>query len=467
VTAVEHLGCDVVVVGAGPAGLAAATASAASGTRTIVLDAFRAAGGQYLMQPPGGLGASGSQATVGRQRIAAAEAAGALFRTGAEVFWAERRSGGIRLHAAVAGGSGLVVDAASLVVATGAMERAVPFKGWTLPGVIGAGAAQRLLKTGGIAPGKRVVLAGSGPFLLAVAKTFADTGAPLSHVIEACRPTARVLAPFTVMPGRLAEAAHLVAGLVRTGAHRRFGWAVVEALGTTGVEAVRIAPLAADGTADLAAAQTVEGIDTLCVGYGFRPVVDLTGLLKAAHDYDDRAGGWFCRVDPETQQTDVAGVFAAGETTGVAGWLAASLSGSVAGLAASAHAKGRPVAADAGMLDRLRTVRRFADALAKAWPFPHALAAQLSAEAVVCRCEDVTAAAIRAAVDDGARTVGAVKMWTRAGMGPCQGRVCGPAVAAMVAAQTGGAVAGAGLNPTHLPLRPVPIEVVEACLSQP
>jgi bacterioferritin-associated ferredoxin/thioredoxin reductase len=392
--------------------------------------------------------------------------AGVSTAQGAEVFFVERTASGFRVHAE-RDGHGLVVDATCLVVATGAMERAVPFPGWTLPGVIGAGAAQRLLKTGGTAPGHRVVLAGSGPFLLAVAKTFAEAGVPLARFVEAVNPGPATLAPLARMPARLGEAAGLVLGLLRSGARPHFGWAVVAAEGRTRVEAVRLAPVRDDGRADLAAARTVEGIDAVCVGYGFRPVIDVTALLGARHDHDDRLGGWACRVDPATGATDVPGLFAAGETTGIGGWLAADLSGTLAGRAAAARSKGREPATGRDLVARLERARAFAIALTDAWPFPAALAAQLAETAVVCRCEDVTADAIRAAVADGARTAGAVKMWTRAGMGPCQGRVCGPAVAALVGAATGGPPETAGFNRPQLPLRPVPLAVVEACLAVP
>lgn len=465
-TTVTRIETDVAVVGGGPAGLAAATAAAERDRRVVLLDAYARLGGQYHMQPLPGVESLQieKQATAGRQAIDRAAAAGAMLRRGAEVFWAERRDGGFRLHAADEGG-GLVVDARCVVVATGAMERALPFPGWTLPGVLGAGAAQRLIKTGGIAPGKRVVLAGTGPFLHAVAATFAKAGFPLAMILEAGRPGAAVLAALSRHPERWAEALGLLAATRSGGATRVEGWAVVEALGERQVEAVRIAPIGSDGRADMARSEVVDGVDALAVGYGFRPVVDITALLKAGHRYDEAAGGWASAADPVTGATEVDGLYACGETVGVGGAVPARLSGRLAGAAAAAVARGDKPAAEPSDARQLARARSFAAALARAYPFPEALAAQLAEGATICRCEDVDAAAIHAAIADGARTVAAVKMWTRAGMGPCQGRTCGPALAGLVARACGGTVAAAGFNAPHLPLRPVPIAVVEACLS--
>lgn len=312
-TTVTRIETDVAVVGGGPAGLAAATAAAERDRRVVLLDAYPRLGGQYHMQPLPGVGSLQieKQATAGRQAIDRAAAAGAMLRRGAEVFWAERRDGGFRLHAADEGG-GLVVDARCVVVATGAMERALPFPGWTLPGVLGAGAAQRLIKTGGIAPGRRVVLSGTGPFLHAVAATFAKAGFPLAMILEAGRPGAALLAALSRHPERWAEALGLLAATRSGGATRVEGWAVVEALGERQVEAVRIAPIGSDGRADMARAEVVDGVDALAVGYGFRPVVDITALLKAGHRYDEAAGGWASAADPVTGATEVDGLYACG-----------------------------------------------------------------------------------------------------------------------------------------------------------
>ena len=462
----EHLSCDLAVVGAGPAGLAAARVAAAAGARVICLDAFAQPGGQYAMQPTqdDSAFADTAQVRMGRDAAKTARDAGAEILCRAEVFWGARVSGGFCLSVN-RGGRALVVEARALVVAAGAMERPLPFPGWTLPGVIGAGAAQRLLKTGTGAlplPGK-AVLAGSGPFLLAVAQSFAKAGQRLDHFVEMQTPSVPAIAAlFAAHPGKLPEALRLALDLRRTGAERHGGHMVTRALGTDRVEAVEIAPIGSSGAPDMTRAQIIDGVGTLAVGYGFQPVVDLTTALGAAHDFDADLGGWHCRADAQGG-TSVSGVWAAGETLGIGGAVPAGLSGRIAGGAAAAALGFADM--DLGAEQRaLRKARAFAARLAALFPAPADLPLALSGDTLICRCEDVRVDDIAQAIAEGARESFAVKTWTRAGMGPCQGRICGAGIAAALA-RAGVPAETASYNRAHLPLRPVPLPLVRATLA--
>lgn len=468
--AVERHEADIVVIGAGPAGLAAATEAARAGARVIVVDVFQAAGGQYHMQPATGDGAIARtpQVAAGRAAIARCRAAGAQILTGVEVFGAGTGAGGGFALQARRGAAALSIRGDSLIAATGAMERPLPFKGWTLPGVITAGAAQRLIKTAGTAPGRRVVLAGSGPFLYAVAATFAAASLPIADFVEAARPSPAAVAGLLLRhPGRIAEAARLRAALARTGARRHPGHVVIEAAGDGRLEAVRIAPLDAAGRPQLDRSRLIGDVDTLCIGYGFRAVPDLTAVLGADHRHAEALGGWVCAADPVTGATSVERLYAAGEAVGIGGAVPARLGGALAGHhAARALGFTKAELPVARMARDLARARDFAAGLARLFPYPTQLIADLlPAEEILCRCEDVTRGAVEAALADGARDARSVKMWTRAGMGPCQGRSCGSALAALVARHTGTDEAAAGFNRPHLPLRPVPIGIVEALLA--
>lgn len=470
------LTCDVAVVGAGPAGLAAAEAAARAGADVICLDQFPQPGGQYHMQPnaPGTPFADSDQVRHGRAAAEACAAAGVRLLTGAEVFWArpaDPPETGFRLHAAQRDDA-VTIRARCLVAACGAMERPMPFPGWTLPGVIGAGAAQRLLKTSGNAcrlpfDGK-VVLAGSGPFLLAVAATFARAGQGIDHFVE-LQPTAPLRKATALLrhPARLREAASLLRDLARTGAKRHFGAIVTRARGDDRLRAVEIAPLDAHGRPDPGRARVVEGVGALCVGYGFQPVIDLTTALGAEHAYDPALGGWYCLSDPVTCAASRPGLYVAGEGAGIGGALPARLSGRLAGLHAAAACHDarpagrlvRPVARD------LARARAFAATLARLYPLPERFPHDLQGDEIVCRCEDVALSEIRTAIDEGARETFAVKMWTRAGMGLCQGRSCGAGIAAALA-EAGVAPQQAGYNRSHFPLRPVPADLARAALRE-
>lgn len=460
----QRLSCDVLVVGAGPAGLAAAATARECGADVVCLDLFSRAGGQYHMQPAGREGPfeRSPQVEGGREAEARCRELGVRFLLETEIFWAER---GFTVYGRQGTGA-VVIEAASIVAATGAMERPVPFEGWTLPGVIGAGAAQRLVKANGTAPGRNVVLAGTGPFLLAVAQTFATAGLSLQAYAERQRPGLALLAPFVSHPGRLGEAIGLLGALKRTGAAIHTGHAVLAALGRNHVEAVRLAPIGRDGQPDSARAFTIDGVDCLCIGHGFQPGTDLTSLLQARHAFDADLGGWHCVVDAATQATDIEGLFAAGETTGVGGAVPARLSGRLAGLNAAGAAGKAVPAGEAVALQRAAAhARAFAHTLARLFPYPAAMIEALPKDELVCRCEDVTRGAIEAAIADGAADVFSVKMWTRAGMGPCQGRMCGSSLAHLVATGTGQDIADVGYNRPHMPLRPVPLSIAEAALA--
>lgn len=462
----ERLSCDVAVVGAGPAGLAAASAAATAGASVICLDAFGQPGGQYAMQPTqaGSAFAETSAVLSGQDAAQQAAAAGAKILCGAEVFWGAPVPGGFCLSVNRQG-SALAVEARAVVVAAGAMERPLPFPGWTLPGVIGAGAAQRMLKTGsGALPMTgSTVLAGSGPFLLAVAQSFARAGQPLDHFVEMQRPSLTGLTGlFMRHPDRVFEAMRLGRDLRGTGTTRHFGHIVTRAIGRDRVEAVEIAPLDGSGRPDMSRTTRIERVGTLAVGYGFQPVIDLTTALGAAHDFDAALGGWHCRADDDGATT-IPNLWAAGETLGIGGAAPAQLSGRIAGGAAAA-ALGFPADDTAEPRKRVRRARAFAAGLAALFPMPRHLPLELPDDELICRCEDIRAGDIATAIAEGAHESFAVKTWTRAGMGPCQGRICGAGVAAALA-RAGIPSETASYNRAHLPLRPVPLPLVRDAME--
>jgi NADPH-dependent 2,4-dienoyl-CoA reductase/sulfur reductase-like enzyme len=458
------LEADVVVLGAGPAGLAAARAAAESGARVHVVDAAPAAGGQYWMQRAPALDGTPAppQMAKGAHAIAATRAAGATIHTRAEV-WAVFPD----LHVvATAAGEPLEIAARAIVIATGAYDRVPALPGWTLPGVITAGAAQRLAKLGGVAAGSRVVVAGSGPFLPVVAGALRGAGADIAAFVDAQRPGLDVVAHVARYPERWRETLHLLQGIAAVPV-RRFGWIVTEALGATRLESVRIAPIARDGSIDRARSATLAHVDALVTGWGFRPSIDVSSLLRCDHAYDEAAGGWYCVADPATGATSVPHVFAAGEVTGVAGALPAQLAGRLAGFAAAADAgcAARSTAAEhADLRRRLKRACAFAGALNRHSAPPRAIAELAAPDTIVCRCEGVTRAEIAAAYADGASGVLGAKLWTRAGMGPCQGRMCSWDIARLA---TGGDPARAGYNRPRIPIRPVPLALVAAAMADP
>ncbi len=288
-----------------------------------------------------------------------------------------------------------------LILATGARELFLPFPGWTLPGNFGPGGLQSLAKHGWPVEGKRIVLAGSGPLLLAVGSGLRAMGARIVSINEQA-PFSRLVAfgaGLLGWPAKLAQAARLKCALL--GTPFRCGVWPVRA---EGVEQLRAVTLT-DGRR-----QWSEDCDLLACGFGLAPNVELPLILGCQLDNE------FVRVD-EWQTSSVPGVFCAGELTGIGGADAALVEGQIAGLAAS----GRAEAARSLMARRARW-RRFGAALAETFALREEVVRLAAAETLVCRCEDVSFGRMKcfASWRD-------AKLQTRCGMGACQGRVCGAA----------------------------------------
>jgi NADPH-dependent 2,4-dienoyl-CoA reductase/sulfur reductase-like enzyme len=369
---------DVLVVGAGPAGLAAA-AAAECGRSVGLADENPAPGGQIWR---GESLAPTPSTFLGGVRVFAQPRAGAL--------WAEAPEGRMVL----------LYD--QLILAPGARERFLPFPGWTLPNVTGAGGLQALVKSGLSVAGKAVVVAGSGPLLLAVAGFLLKNGAVVRLIAEQAllRRVARFGLGLARSPGKFVQATGLLRAM--RGVPYRPGCWPAAALGEGRLHAVTLT----DGSD-----RRDVPCDFLACGFGLVPNTELPRLLGCL----TRDG--VVTVD-DWQQTTVPDVFCVGEATGVGGLDKSLVEGRIAGYAAG----GRPDAARRWFPARDRA-RRFASSLARAFALRAELKRLPHPETLVCRCEDVTYARLLAC--DSPR---AAKLQTRCGMGPCQGRICGPAV---------------------------------------
>ncbi|MGW0364771.1 FAD/NAD(P)-dependent oxidoreductase [Streptomyces sp. NPDC002990] len=448
---------DLAVVGAGPAGLAAAVTAAGLGLRVTVLDAGERPGGQYYRHPAPGLGAARPEALhhdwaafASREAALRAHAsAGRItYLPGHHVWTVVPHGAAARwiLHAVAGHGHqerAVSVAARAVLLATGAYERQLPFPGWTLPGVVGAGGAQAMLKSGLVLPGRRVVVAGSGPLLLAVAGSLAAAGATVPAVVEGAAYTAYAgrLPALLRNPGKLTEAARYGGALLRHHVRLLTRHAVTEAHGTDRVEAVTVARLDRHWRPLPGTARRIP-CDALAVGHGLVPQLELaTGLGCATRRGPD---GTIALELDAGQRTSVPGIWSAGETGGIGGAGLALVEGEIA-----AHAlAGRPV--PAGLARRRARLRAFAAAMAAAHRPGSGWTGWLRDDTLVCRCEEVEAGRVREAARElGARDARTVKLQTRAGMGWCQGRMCGPAVAAL---------AGQEPSPDRRPLScPVPL----------
>lgn len=453
--------CDIAVIGAGPAGMAAARTAAGSGCKVVLLDDQPMPGGQIwrnveAVAARGGLAPFGTDYAKGVAAVADFRAAAVDYRPEARVFGVEAREdgqGGDVLY--LADGAAKRLACRRLIVAVGAQERPTPFAGWTLPGVMTLGAGQIALKAADAVPATPLVLAGQGPLLLLFAAQLTAVGATPDLILRlddpACRGRAvgHGLKAAAFGPDYLAKGARWQKALADAVAN-------VTALSAEGdgrLERVRWRQAdGSEGAADAAA---------LLVHDGVIPNAQLTRSMRLAHDYDAAAAAWRPAANPASGLTSGADwVHVAGDCAGIQGWAAADAMGAQAGAAAARALGGRagvPLSTRFA-LARARAVRPLLNAL-----YPPARAFRQPADDVLlCRCEEVSAGEVRKAASLGAQGPNQLKAFTRAGMGPCQGRMCALTVAATLAEAQGRTATDVGLMRVRMPISPVSVQEMAA-----
>ena len=448
---------DIAVIGAGPAGMAAAVTAAHHGLATILLDEQPAPGGQIYRSvtstPVRDRSVLGADYERGSALVAALHASACTQVFDAVVWCVQREPGDAGLYeiGISIAGEALLIRATTVIVATGALERPCPFPGWTLPGVMTAGAAQALLKSSALVPGRKTVLAGSGPLLYLLARQYAAAGVTIAAIVDTTPrwqllPAMRHALPFATSP-YFAKGVGLLRDARAAGPIVRDAFAL-EAEGRDRVERVSFRTPHR--------MRTVE-CDLLLLHQGVVPNVNLAMAIGCEHRWDDIGHCMQPRVDA-WGATSVERVWIAGDGAGIAGAEAAEHSGTLAALAV-AHAV---EAIDEGLRDKLASShRRRLEALSRARRFFDVLFAparafRVPADAtIVCRCEEVTARQVRDAVARGCTGPNQVKAFVRCGMGRCQGRLCGLTVAEIIADTRGVAPRTVGYYRIRFPAKPI------------
>ena len=450
---------DIAVLGGGPAGMAAATEAARGGARVALLEESPAPGGQVYRAPPAGFVIKPDRdRREGDALRAALAASGATLHTGCRVWGlgggplvpAGQATAPFSLSALAADGAPFTVQSRALILCCGTHERIIPFPGWTLPGVIGLAAATILLKAQGILPGQRVVVAGAGPLLYAVAAKLLAGGASVAAVVDAATQFEwlRALPALAARVDLLAQGAVWRAKLLAARVPILAGAQVTAAEGDNALKRVRVG-------------ERIIEADALCIGHGLVPATEATRTYRAQHVHRPEDGGWVPVLDPY-QRTSVPLLYAAGDGAGVRGAAAAPAAGRVAALTAL-----QDLGIHAGAPERLNSekaglarARRAGAAMAHMMALRPAMIEAIPPDTIICRCEGVTRAKIDEAAAAGAGTINQLKHFTRCGMGPCQGRMCGDAAGALLANARGIGVADLGFATGRIPLRPVPMDAI-------
>lgn len=463
----SHSGIDagdrarrVVIVGAGPAGVRCAEVLVAAGIKPILVDEGRRDGGQIYRRQPEGFTRSyptlyGTEAERARSLHQSFESLrGAIDYRPDTLAWNiyERQ-----LHTVSAGVTkALPFDA--LVVCSGATDRLMPVKGWHHAGTYSLGAAQIALKSQACAIGRRVVFAGTGPLLYLVAAQYVKAGAQVEAVLDTSNLWKRVRA----LPKLAARPRVLLNGVSLMRTLRSAGVKVV-----TGIEPVEIHGTDEDGVRGITyrdrkgATHQVE-CDAVALGYHVRPETQLADLARCEFRFDAETRQWLPDVDQDGRST-TPGVYLAGDGARVLGADGAEIAGKLAAFALLEDL-GRPVPkAEREALRRERAVMdRFRQGLVEAFPWPAEQVARLPDEAIVCRCEAITAGELRRVVNQmGACEANRAKAFSRVGMGRCQGRYCGHAGAEVIAAAAGIPLEQVGRLRGQGPVKPLSIAVQE------
>lgn len=454
---------SIVIVGAGPAGTRAAEILVRAGLRPIVIDETPENGGRIYQRQPTGFHRP-------PRVLYGFEAAKA--RTIHDIFDQLRTSIDFRPRTlawnmrpgmidTMCDGKARAVSFAQTILCTGAMDRVIPLPGWTLPGVFTLGGSQISLKAQGCAIGARVAFLGTGPLLYLVAYQYARAGAQVTAVLDTTPFANKAAQAFGLMRG----GATFAKGLYYIGWLRSHGIPIIEG----------VTPLAIGGGGQVeslswrdtrGSAQEV-AVDAVALGFGLKPEAQLADLAGVPFDFDPVQHNWVPRKHP-SGQTSVEGVFLAGDGSGIRG---ADLAEAAGARAAWAVLATRGLAVDARAVARLDATlaagAAFRAALERAFPFPAKLAADMTDDTILCRCEAVTAGELRAAANEALATlppseVNRAKALTRVGMGRCQGRVCGAAATEVLATTLSCPVEEVGRLRGQPPVKPIPILPAEA-----
>ena len=447
---------DIIVIGAGPAGMAAAVTAAEGGTKVLLLDDQPAPGGQIYRAIESADANTervlGADYMTGRKLTEAFRSQPVDYVSGATVWQVtEGREVGYS-----AGGKAKLVRAPWIIMAAGAIERPFPIRGWTLPGVMMAGAAQTLLKASSLAA-DGAVFAGSGPLLYLVVHQYLEAGVRVAALLDT-----------TAKSNWKAAISHLPGGLFRWDmlAKGRRWMKKIRQSGVLMVEGVTDLRVLGEDAATGIAYTTTNGqaaelaATNIFLHQGVVPHVNLAMAAGVYHEWNANQLCW-CPNTDQWGRTNVDSVVMAGDGAGIGGALAAEAAGCLAALGCLAELgrietaeRDRRAQAPRVALEREHKVRPFLDA----WFKPAEHFRLPSNETIVCRCEELTAKDIRDVIDIGIAGPNQLKSYSRAGMGSCQGRFCGLTVQEIIAGETGRAPADVGCYRLRPPIKPIPLE---------
>lgn len=461
---------DVAIVGAGFSGLVAAGILTEHDLDILLVEESDRLGGLYLRTHPTGGGSArnlNALQQAGLEQMDLLESSRVNVMTGTRVLGINDNKELLleedlqQLH---------TLTPEIILLATGAREKFVPFKGWTLPGVISTGAAQIMLKGSGVLPAENLVIGGSGLFLYTVAADVISHGGRVTNIFDESSITQKmgIVRRLFGQRDKLKEGMGQLLRITFSRARIRHRYRIIEACGDKQLEAVRVAKIDPSGLPVLGS-ESVYPCECLAMGNGFSANIELGLLAGCRPEYDARMGGWIISTD-ENLETSVNGIYAAGEITGVGGALKSIAEGRLAAYSIL-HKLGR--IDDQQYQDvfmplkkERRKHRRFARRFNALGNVSQNAVKSIPDDTILCRCEDITVGEFKDAVAAGCRSPVAVKRALRTGMGICQGRICGPILSELIGAYTETPVEDQTPLSVRGPVKAVPLEVLAKPISR-
>ncbi len=461
---------ELAIIGGGPGGVVAAIEAAKTGVKVILLDENQSPGGQIYRQFEKGFKVNDAE-VLGGDYEKGLDLLNQFSSLSDEIEYLNNSTvWGIfdnNTLAFACNGTSSSISYKKLLIANGAYDRPVPFPGWTLPGVLTAGGAQKLVKTERILPGKKILLGGTGPLQLVLAHQIIKAGGKIEAVLEAGNVSNNWFQGLKGIWGNwdyLNEGWKYLRGIQKAGVPLLYNHIILEARGNGQVEGAVFAKVDENWRPIPGTERTVD-VDTICLGYGLVPSTELTMLADCEHKYDQFLGGYI-PVRSENMETSVSGIYAVGDGAGVAGGKVAIEEGRIAGISiarsldyiSDANAA-KSIKQSRKLMDKYNRLRKVLDEMSMPRPGLYELAKD---DTVICRCEEITLKEIKTAMADGTTQVKDLKRKTRAGMGPCEGRMCAPSLIEIMRNHPNASPEGPGyLNPRP-PVRPVALGVLAA-----
>ena len=453
---------DIIIIGAGPSGIAAAVSSASNGAKVLIIDSNINTGGQVYKPPPESFKEikknTSKEIKIQKFFNKLIEEKGidiALEHTVWQV------NHGFKVYAFNKNNLNVFWESKILIIATGTHERIIPFPGWTLPGVIGLAASTTLLKSHRVLPGKNTVVAGCGPLLAVVASGIIKAGGKVRAIIDlnSSFDWLSSIKPMLSNPTSLFEGIGWLRNIIFSGTPIYFNNMIKEVNEKENkLEITIIKNNSRNNNKNNTKVKFIA--DSLCVGHGLIPSIDIFKSLGAEIFFESESSNWLPKIN-KYFQSSIENLYIIGDGSGIAGAIPAYEKGLIAGHTASCDLKfideDKFKIITNKIFLKLKKYEKFGKSMAKLMtPSPNIIK-NISKDTIVCRCEDIKREEIEEAIKYGAIEINQLKSWTRCGMGPCQGRTCEDSIARIISEHVGNRER-VGIFTRRFPLKPISMD---------